>query len=85
MKKPCRLELNNSGSWKLLGLFDAANDVTTAIIMDAADLLAKSLVIGGDQVKATLRVVMDSPERTVIARWHQERGGWFDPVTGGRV
>ena len=27
MRKACRLELNNSGAWKLLGIFDAADEM----------------------------------------------------------
>ena len=26
MKKPCRLEINNTGAWKLIGRFDADLD-----------------------------------------------------------
>lgn len=34
--KPVRLELNNSGAWKVLGRFDAADDEQTSLVLDAA-------------------------------------------------
>ena len=43
MSKPCRLELNNSGAWKLLGRFDAADEEHSSLVMDAAEDLIKTL------------------------------------------
>ena len=42
-KKPVRLELNNSGSWKVLGRFDAADDEQSSLVLDAAEDLIKTL------------------------------------------
>lgn len=43
MTKPCRLELNNTGAWKLLGRFDAAREDATDAILNAAAQLADAL------------------------------------------
>lgn len=80
MKKPVRLELNNTGSWKVLGHFDAADDEQTALVLDAAEELVKTLHNSEDPKGcATLRVSIDAI--TVLLRWDLERG-WRDAVTG---
>lgn len=43
MNKPVRLELNNSGAWKLLGRFDAADDEQSSLVLDAAEDLVRTL------------------------------------------
>jgi hypothetical protein len=80
MKKPARLELNNSGSWKVLGRFDAADDEQTSLVLDAAEDLVRTLHNSEDPKGCpTLRVSIDSI--TVLLRW--ELGlGWRDAVTG---
>lgn len=40
MKKPCNLQLNNSGAWKNVVAFDAADKKQTAAVETAAELLA---------------------------------------------
>jgi hypothetical protein len=80
--KPCRLELNNSGAWKFLGRFDAADDKQTSLVMDAAEDLVKTLNNGGPAKQCpTLRVSMDDRLGSVLMRWELERG-WFNARTG---
>lgn len=83
MKKPVRLELNNSGSWKVLGRFDAADDEQTSLVLDAAEDLVKTLHNSEDPKHCPpLRVSIDAC--TVLLRWDLE-GGWRDAVTGEAV
>jgi hypothetical protein len=81
--KPVRLELNNSGSWKLLGRFDAADDEQSSLVLDAAEDLVKTLH-NNESPKGcpTLRVSID--DTTVLMRWQIERG-WYDAATGEPV
>jgi hypothetical protein len=85
MKKPVRLELNNSGSWKVLGRFDAADDEQTSLVLDAAEDLIKTLHNSEDPKRCpTLRVSMGTPGDTtdsVLLRWELTRG-WYDARTG---
>lgn len=82
MRKPCRLELNNSGSWKVLGRFDAADDEQTSLVLDAAEDLIKTLHNSENTARCpTLRVSIDDALQTVLWRWSLE-GGWRDAKTG---
>lgn len=82
LNKPVRLELNNSGSWKLLGRFDAADDEQTALVLDAAEDLVKTLHNSEDPKHCpTLRVSIDDALCTVLLRWQLELG-WRDARTG---
>lgn len=84
-KKPVRLELNNSGSWKVLGRFDAADDDQSALVLDAAEELIKTLHNSEDPRRCpTLRLSMDDPGDStalVLLRWDLVKG-WRDAVTG---
>lgn len=81
MNKPCRLELNNSGAWKLLGSFDAADEEQAALVMDAAEQLVRTLHNSEDPKGcSTLRISADAG-MDVLARWSIERG-WYDARTG---
>lgn len=74
-KKPVRLELNNSGSWKLLGRFDAADEDQTALVLDAAEELVKTLNNGGQAKHCpTLRVSIDDSLCQTLLRWDLDRG-----------
>lgn len=42
-RKPVRLELNNSGAWKVLGRFDADDDFQASLVLDAAEELFTTL------------------------------------------
>jgi hypothetical protein len=82
MKKSVRLELNNSGSWKVLGRFDAADDEHTSLVLDAAEDLIKTLHNSEDPKRCpTLRVSIDDALGSVLLRWELARG-WYDAATG---
>lgn len=82
MKKPVRIELNNSGAWKLLGRFDAADDDQTSLVLDAAETLVQTLNNGEPAKRCpTLRVSMDDALASVLMRWDLE-SGWRDAHTG---
>lgn len=83
--KPVRLELNNSGAWKVLGRFDAADDEQSALVLDAAETLVQTLHNSEDPKGCpTLRVSMDDGLGSVLMRWQIERG-WYDARTGESV
>jgi hypothetical protein len=82
MKKPVRLEFNNSGAWKVLGRFDAADEDQASLVLDAAEDLVKTLHNSEDPRRCpTLRVSMDDGLGAVLLRWDLV-GGWRDAVTG---
>lgn len=86
MKKPCRLELNNSGSWKVLGRFDAADEEHAALVLDAAEELIKTLNNGAPARQcASLRISKDDALGDVLARWTADRSCWYDARTGAAV
>ena len=84
MKKPCRLELNNSGSWKLLGKFDAAVEDATDAILNAAASLVDALNDPASKRSAiaTLRVSTDEQHPEVLMRYANAESGWRDVRTG---
>lgn len=80
--KPVRLELNNSGAWKVIGRFDAADDEHASLVLDAAEDLLKTLHNSEDPKRCpTLRVSIDDALGSVLLRWSIERG-WIDAMTG---
>lgn len=84
-KKLCRLELNNSGCWKLIGRFDAADDDQSALVLDAAEELVKTLHNNEDSKRCpTMRVSMDGAINDVLLHWRIERG-WYEVATGDPV
>lgn len=84
-QKPCRLELNNSGAWKVLGRFDAADEDQVALVLDASEELVKTLHNNEDPKGCpTMRVSMDGPLNDVLMRWEISRG-WYDVATGERA
>ena len=82
MTKPVSIELNNSGSWKRLGGFDASDEDQAALVMDAAEDLVKTLH-NSENPKGcpTLRICVDDALKETLARWSLERG-WYDAKTG---
>lgn len=78
MRKPCRLELNNSGSWKLLGKFDAGAEAAADEIVDAAARLAAALNARecGRPGLCSLRISTDDPQPIVLMRWSNQEEGW---------
>ncbi len=80
--KPVRLELNNSGAWKVLGRFDAADDEQTSLVLDAAEDLIRTLHNSESPTGCpTMRVSMDDPLGDALLRWELELG-WRDARTG---
>lgn len=79
-KNPCRLELNNSGAWKVIVRFDAADEETSGEIMDAAAKLSNAVNAGADKPQFTLRI--SAEDATVLARYEGIDGGWRDAKTG---
>ena len=80
--KPAKLELNNSGSWKRLGSFDAADLEQSALVMDAAEDLVRTLHNSEDPARCpTLRICIDEPLGAVLMRWDLQRG-WYAAATG---
>ena len=80
--KPVKLELNNSGSWKRLGVFDAADDDQAALVMEAAEDLVKTLHNSEDPKRCpTMRISVDDSLGDVLMRWELTRG-WYDAHTG---
>ncbi len=83
-RKPVRLELNNSGAWKVLGRFDADDDFQASLVLDAAEELFTTLHNSEDPKHCpTLRVSIDDALQTVLLRWDITRG-WRDVETGRR-
>jgi hypothetical protein len=76
--KPVRLELNNTGAWKLLARFDAGNAEQTDRIMAAADKLAFAINAPGLAV-ASLRISTDESLPHVLMRWTPEHCTWHSP------
>lgn len=83
MSKPVRLELNNSGAWKLLARFDADQLDSTDEIMNTAEALAKAIndPACGRPSTVTLRISTDEAPPCVLMRWSDECG-WRDACTG---
>lgn len=81
--KMVRLDLNNSGSWKTIGRFDAADEDHASLVMDAAEQLIVAINNGAPPKRcATLRICIDDYLNQVLARWDAERGHWYDAKTG---
>lgn len=74
--KPVRLELNNSGAWKVLGRFDAANEKASDAILAAAHQLAAALndPESGRPGVCTLRISTDDGLQLVLMRWSRVVG-----------
>lgn len=70
--RPVRLELNNSGSWKVLATFDAGDADSSDKARAAGQLLGE---LGGD--RTSLRICTAEALPTVLVRWKAARG-WFD-------
>jgi hypothetical protein len=84
MLKPVRLELNNSGAWKLLARFDAGKEEAADAIMDAAEQLAKAIndPACGRPGLVALRISTDEALPYVLMRWQNAELGWRDARTG---
>ena len=78
MKNPVRLEINNSGAWKIIGRFDAAVEDATDDILTAAGHLADALnaPYSGRTALMTMRVSMAESPHEVLMRWESMETGW---------
>lgn len=79
MAQTARLEINDAGSWRVIGRFDYADDEQTANVLNAAEQLAHALWWDGEGQCPTLRVSIDATR--VLCRWQYTRG-WRDALTG---
>jgi len=85
MLKPVRLELNNSGSWKVIGRFDADDVYHATLVMSAAEDLIEILHNSEDLRRCpSLRITKDDGLSTVLSRWSIDEG-WCDATTGARA
>lgn len=84
MLKPARLELNNSGAWKLIARFDAANQDATDAIMETAEALVRAIndPACGRTAHTSLRISTDDALPITLMRWTPERGMWTEAKTG---
>lgn len=84
MKKPCRLEINVSGAWRLIARFDATDDDAANEVLDAAEHLVQALndPAAGGKGRGCLRVSTDDALQDVLMRWEPARGMWTDARTG---
>jgi hypothetical protein len=77
-QKPVRLELNNSGSWKVLGRFDASDSDQVDLVLDAAEKLIQALHNSEDPKRCpTLRVSTGDALPSVLM-WWSLLDGWRD-------
>lgn len=70
-KKPVRLELNNSGAWKLVCRFDAAREDQADAAMEGAEQLLRAA--GG---RGAWRISSDEPLPAVLMRLDDVGQGW---------
>jgi len=68
-KKPVKLQVNNSGAWKDVVRFDAADAHAAGEVMGAAETLGR--IDGG---KTTFRIVMENSLSTSLYRWSSQNG-----------
>lgn len=67
-QRPVRLELNNSGAWKVITRFDADDDHATNVIQESTYALAKI------DTKARWRVCTDAPHPVVLMYCSHDKG-----------
>lgn len=67
--KPVKLELNNSGAWKTLARFNAADEAQCDLAFDAGERLARL------NPKASLRVATADGLSEVLMCW-KDGEGW---------
>lgn len=70
-----RLELNNSGAWKLLARFDAANADDRVDVLTCAERLVDALASVG-ATGVTLRVSTDESIPRSLTVFDRQRGWW---------
>ena len=80
MKKALRLEINNSGAWKVLGRFDTDDEFVANNVLVAASQLAQALVAGGNRL--TLRVSSGDGPYVALMHWSDQYSGWRNALGG---
>lgn len=65
--KPVKLQVNDSGSWRNVIRFDAANDQVAAQVMEAAAMLGHACE------RTTFRIAIDDSLSTVLMHWSREK------------
>ncbi|HEX7866553.1 MAG TPA: hypothetical protein VF555_16475 [Variovorax sp.] len=68
-EKPVKLQLNNTGAWKDVVHFDAANDIASETVLDAANTLG-----GLDAGRVTFRIVTEDALPEVLMSWSKANG-----------
>jgi hypothetical protein len=76
MAKPCKLQMNNSGAWKDITRFDAADEEHADDLMNAAAQLADAVNDGAKKARLTLRIVTDEALPDVLMRYDSRETGW---------
>lgn len=76
MIKPVRLEMNNSGAWKILKYFDAADTERTDVLMNSAAKFANVLNEGSSKPEIKLRVVTDESIPELLMRYDAASKAW---------
>lgn len=79
MSKPVRLEINDSGSWRVIARFDESDAEQFDEILDAAEQLARALIWSDVKPRLALRVSIDAT--IVLMRWSLI-GGWRHAGSG---
>jgi len=70
VSKPVKLELNNSGAWKTVARFDAADEQQADPAMQAAELLQRV------NPRQAWRIATDEPLPLVLMRLCDAATGW---------
>lgn len=78
MTKPCKLQMNNSGAWKDITHFDAADEERTDDLMNAAAQLADVVNDAAKKPQLTLRVVTADALPAVLMHYKGREQGWRD-------
>ena len=74
-----RLEINNSGAWKLLGVYTPGTPAADRILAAAADLVdALNDRASGRYALCKLRVATDEPHPRACAYFQTREEGWRD-------
>ncbi|SDO77566.1 hypothetical protein SAMN05216303_102324 [Rhodoferax sp. OV413] len=69
--KPVKLQVNDSGSWRNVIRFDAADDAQCVAITEAAATLGRAAS------RATFRIAMDDALQLPLLHWTREKG-WVE-------
>lgn len=79
---PVRLELNNSGAWKVIVRFDLRDSDRAARIMSAGQDLAEAVNLGQDKPQVTLRIVTDDIHAHLVSHYIGGKEGWRSKLGG---